>query len=86
MTKAQGTALDRIDQAAMANGWDRPAMDEGPVTYKKRGRGYLTIETDSAGRVVRYWGARRMNGTDPYPQTNTGKVETILSILTGETR
>jgi hypothetical protein len=53
MTKAQGTALDRIDQAAKANGWDLTQdVETGNVRLKKRGRGYLDVEFDGACRVV----------------------------------
>lgn len=86
MTKAnEQTAREWIDQAAKANGWTAQEQG-GEIEYRKPRRGYLAVSYDAAGRVRAVRGARRMNGTDPYPLQSTGMAAHAVAILDGTVR
>lgn len=86
MTAAKGSAYEELMDIASANGWRYQDTPEGAVVFRKRGRGYLWVDFTATGNVSAYRGARRADGTDPYPVQSTAKREGVAAILAGETR
>lgn len=77
---------ERISEAAKANGWRPTVYPSGSVVYRKPGRGYVSVHCDSAGRLLYMNGARRRDGSDPYPNPASGKAAVVLAILAGSIR
>lgn len=86
MTAPKDTAQDELQGIASANGWKATGTPEGAIEFRKRGRGYLWVDFTATGNVSAYRGARRADGTDPYPVQTTSKREAVAAILSGVTR